>query len=57
MTREKSREIVLTILEDLYYCGRVWEAWDIGTMSKDDFILATEYDELIEEKIDKLLEV
>ena len=24
-------------LHDTYHCTRVWEAWNVGTMSRDDF--------------------
>lgn len=32
--------------DDVYVVGRVWEAWSHGTMTADDFTLATEIDVL-----------
>lgn len=32
--------------DDVYVVGRVWEAWSHGTMTADDFTLATETDVL-----------
>jgi len=37
------------LMGDLYYCSRTWEAWEVGTMGKDDFCLASEDDELFDE--------
>lgn len=36
-----------SLCETVYTCGRVWEAWNVGTMSEDDFAPAWEDDELI----------
>lgn len=34
-------------LGDSYDCGRVWEAWEVGTMSEDDFTpIADRVDEI-----------
>jgi hypothetical protein len=30
------------ILGDTYACTRVWEAWQVGTMTEDDFQAVTE---------------
>lgn len=40
---EKSSEM----LSDLYYCTRVWEAWGYGTMTSNDFINASEDDDVV----------
>ena len=37
------------VLQDFYSCTRVWEAWSYGTMSRDDFKLANEDDEILED--------
>lgn len=39
--------ITESLRETVYTCGRVWEAWQVGTMSEDDFAPAWEDDELI----------
>lgn len=33
-----------SILTDVYACTRGWEAWEYGTMTEDDFTLATATD-------------
>ncbi len=42
VTKEHIAQIVRDHMTGLYYCGRVWGAWAVGTMSKDDFTPATE---------------
>ena len=44
LSREQIGDIVREHLRGLYYCGRVWEAWSVGTMSEDDFSPAEELD-------------
>lgn len=34
-------------LGDLYYCGRVWSAWQVGTMTENDFGIASEDDDIV----------
>lgn len=34
-------------LNDLYSCGRVWSAWSVGTMSEDDFSIASEDSDIV----------
>jgi len=34
--------------EVAYLCGRVWEAWDYGTMGEDDFAPASEDEEFLD---------
>jgi hypothetical protein len=34
---DKVREFLESQLSDAYYCTRVWEAWNVGTMTEDDF--------------------
>jgi hypothetical protein len=47
-TRQRMRDAVAGALTGLYYCGRVWSAWSVGTMSEDDFSPADEDDNIIE---------
>lgn len=42
LTREALLDIVNRQLVGLYYCGRVWNAWNVGTMTQDDFSPAEE---------------
>lgn len=35
--REKLEDILTSNLGDAYFCQRVWSAWDVGTMTQDDF--------------------
>jgi len=37
-------DLIAQMLNGVYYCGRVWEAWGVGTMSEDDFSPAGETD-------------
>lgn len=39
------------ILECLYSCGRVWSAWQVGTMQEDDFICATEDESIMSDAL------
>ena len=47
-TKSRIREEACLILANLYWCGRVWEAWNYGTMSQSDFISADEDDDIVE---------
>lgn len=49
-TKEEMREKIANLLADDYACTRVWEAWQYGTMSRDDFILLSDT-----ERVDELL--
>jgi len=40
--RAKAESAVADALDSALYCTRVWEAWDYGTMSEDDFKLVSE---------------
>jgi hypothetical protein len=39
---EQIAELVRTHLTSVYACTRVWSAWQVGTMTEDDFIPASE---------------
>lgn len=48
--REKVRDAISECLGgSIYCCMWVWSAWGVGTMSQDDFILASEDDEILDE--------
>lgn len=36
-TVEALTELIAGLLGGTYHCTRVWEAWNVGTMSEDDF--------------------
>jgi hypothetical protein len=42
------REALAEALTSVYVCGRVWEAWNYGTMSEGDFQPAAECDEVLD---------
>jgi hypothetical protein len=42
------RDEVASALEDTYACTRVWEAWQYNTMTQNDFIPASEDDNVIQ---------
>jgi hypothetical protein len=45
---EKLRDLIASHLTSVYVCTRVWSAWNVGTMGKDDFEEAAET-ELVED--------
>jgi len=47
----KVREFLESQLSDTYYCTRVWNAWNVGTMSENDFELV-DVDEIISALMD-----
>ena len=52
--KQKYYNKAMDILNGLYHCDRIWEAWQYGTMTQDDFILANEDDNIVEEIAKKL---
>ena len=50
--REAVREAVAAGLVGNFYCGRVWSAWGVGTMSEDDFTPSEQVDEVLDEITD-----
>jgi hypothetical protein len=46
------RDAVAESLRGNYYCGRVWSAWNVGTMSEADFSPSEEVDECIDQVMD-----
>lgn len=47
MSEEQIKEIIAESLGDLRYCNRVWSAWNIGTMTQDDFSMAGDDSDII----------
>lgn len=45
------REALAAALTSTYVCGRVWDAWNVGTMDERDFQPAAECDELLDELV------
>ncbi|MDR5839371.1 hypothetical protein [Caballeronia sp. LZ034LL] len=43
------RDAIAEALGDAYDCMRVWNAWNVGTMSQDDFQRVADDDSRIEE--------
>ena len=39
---DKLADIIRDELLGMYYCKRVWSAWNVGTMTQDDFLSAEE---------------
>lgn len=50
--REQVRDAVAQALTGIYYCGRVWSAWQVGTMGEDDFTPAAEVNDVLTEITD-----
>lgn len=57
MPPQKVRDSLISLLADCvgdsYDCTRVWEAWNVGTMSQDDFVPVSER---VDEIADSILE-
>ena len=47
-------DLAASILDQTYFCGRVWSAWSYGTMSQSDFSLAVEDDDFVYEKAEDI---
>ena len=48
--REKVRDAIAEALGCMIYCcTRTWSAWGVGTMSQNDFVLASEDDGILDE--------
>jgi hypothetical protein len=46
------REALAASLTATYVCTRVWGAWNIGTMTEDDFIPASACDDLLDSLVE-----
>lgn len=46
------RDAFAQALVGVYVCGRVWEAWQVGTMTEDDFQPASECDEVLDSLVE-----
>ena len=47
-------DMAIKVLSGLYCCTRVWEAWQVGTMTQDDFVEADYDDDLINERAEMI---
>jgi hypothetical protein len=54
--RKAVRAAVTEALGGAYDCTRVWEAWQVGTMGPDDFMLVAEDDDRVAEIADAAIE-
>jgi hypothetical protein len=54
MDQKDLRKTLLANLITAYWCGRVWEAWQVGTMTEDDFSEIEEGDDGFEELVTDL---
>jgi len=58
--RIKRREACIDeILSGLLWCSRDWSAWGYGTMSEDDFIVATQDEDIrrnVRDVLDRIME-
>ena len=52
--RDKIADILTSNLGDAYFCQRVWSAWNVGTMSEDDFEIVNE-SESITDIVDEII--
>lgn len=50
--REKVRDAIAETLCDAMDCTRVWNAWNVGTMTQDDFRIINEDEERLMEIVD-----
>lgn len=53
--RDSIRDAVAAAIGEAMDCTRVWSAWDVGTMSQDDFQMVAEDDERLEEIVDAII--
>jgi len=51
------RDAIAASLTDVYGCTRVWSAWSYDNMRQDDFVLASEDDNIIANIFDAVKEV
>ena len=47
-------DMAIKVLNGLHCCTRVWEAWQVGTMTQDDFVEADYDDDLINERAEMI---
>lgn len=47
-------DMAIKVLSGLHCCTRVWEAWQVGTMTQDDFVEAAYDDDLINERAEMI---
>jgi hypothetical protein len=54
LNRDTIHDAIAENLTSVYICTRVWSAWNYGTMTRDDFMDATDCDEFVESMIDSI---
>ena len=47
LTKGNLEDRIRYFLDELYTCGRVWEAWSYGTMTEDDFTNCAEDEDIV----------
>jgi hypothetical protein len=57
MNKQDIEQKVIDCLSDLYVCGRVWEAWNYNTMTRDDFSLAREDENIVYDFTEMIMEI
>lgn len=56
--KDKAKELLVnTIGEDVNICTRVWEAWQVGTMTEEDFVLANEDEDFLNDLLDTVSKI
>jgi hypothetical protein len=55
LTKYDIIEILITNLSDAYFCTRVWEAWQVNTMTEGDFQSVDEDDRTLEDIAEEIL--
>lgn len=53
--RDVIEDVIVEVLGDAYDCTRVWEAWDVGTMGEEDFVMIAQDDTRVSEFVDGIL--
>ena len=50
-------EIASHLASDTYLCTRTWDAWETGTMTENDFTLASEEDGLLDDIAESVMKI
>ena len=53
--KERLKNTLRQHLDDALHCTRTWDAWEVGTMSEDDFEGIAYNDEFIDELANAIL--
>lgn len=57
MNKEYIEQRVIDCLSDLYHCSRGWEAWNYKVMTREDFSLARNDDNIVSAFTDMIIEI